>query len=205
MHAMLNRREIDMRYASVSSGRTKDYVAHPYRLAYADGGLYLSAFVPAYGEVRTFAIERIRLISQLDTKFTVQEPLPPDVFPHSLGVHSGRPEKITVRFAPSAAAFVGERQWHPSQRCRPRPDGGIDMDLKVCRDAALRSWILGFGPEALVLSPATLAHEVAHALREAQAQYQPAIVSSAAAGLAGSVPVQRSLPFPAPMRRLKAS
>jgi predicted DNA-binding transcriptional regulator YafY len=205
MHAMLNRREIEMRYASVASGSTKAYVVHPYRLAYADGGLYLSAFVPAYDEVRTFAVERIRLVSQLDTKFTVGEPMPPAVFPHSLGVHSGRPEKIIVRFAASVAAFVSERQWHASQRSKPRPDGGLDMELKVCRDAALRSWILGFGPEVLVLAPAAFAREIADALREAQAQYQPAIVRSADSAPAGPVPVQRTLPFPPPMRRLKAS
>jgi predicted DNA-binding transcriptional regulator YafY len=205
MHAMLNSREIEMRYASTSSGRTKDYVVHPYRLSYADGGLYLSAFVPAYGEVRTFAIERIKLVSQLDTKFTVRELLPPEVFPHSLGVHSGRPAKISIRFASSIAPFILERQWHASQRVRPRPDGGLDMELRVCRDAALRSWILSFGPSARVISPAPLALEISQALQDAQAQYQPAVVKSAPSVAASTLPVQRSLPFPVRMRRLKAS
>ena len=37
-----------MRYHSVSSGRVKDYLVHPERLAFAQGELYLLAFVPEY-------------------------------------------------------------------------------------------------------------------------------------------------------------
>ena len=48
-----------MRYHSVSSARIKDYVVHPYRLAFAQGGLYLLAYVPDYSDVRTFAVDRI--------------------------------------------------------------------------------------------------------------------------------------------------
>src|SRR5688572_19827046 len=48
-------RQARLTYHSKSSDRTKDYLIHPYRLAYAQGALYLLAFVPEYNEVRTFA------------------------------------------------------------------------------------------------------------------------------------------------------
>lgn len=199
MDAILNRRQIDMRYASVSSRRTKDYVIHPYRIAYAEGGLYLIAFVPEYGETRTFALERISHVSQRDATFAAPEPLPTDVFPHSLGVHTGTPESITIEFNPWAAGYVRERQWHPSQRQRSHPDGSLVMDLRVCRDEALRSWILGFGPSARVVSPQGLADEIARAHRSAWNRYQPL---EAAAAPAHDGPVQRRLPFPADIRRV---
>jgi predicted DNA-binding transcriptional regulator YafY len=105
MDAVLNQREIRMRYASASSRRTRDYVVHPYRIVYAEGGLYLIAFVPDYAETRTFALERIESAALLDTKFTPHEPLATDVFPHSLGVNTGPPERIAIEFdAPALRA-----------------------------------------------------------------------------------------------------
>ena len=43
--------------------------------------------------------------------------------------------------------------------------------LNVCTDAALRSWILSFGPAARVSSPAHLATAIADALSVAREQY----------------------------------
>ena len=59
MSAILGRRRVRMRYHSFSSQQVKDYIVEPYRLAYAQGGLYLQAFVPDYSEMRTFAAQRI--------------------------------------------------------------------------------------------------------------------------------------------------
>src|SRR5437773_12161174 len=96
LEATLSLREASIVYFSKSSDRTKTYLVHPYRLAYAQGGLYLLAFVPEYGEVRTFAVERIQDISLLEERFTPDieyRELPETAFPHSLGVHSGPPER----------------------------------------------------------------------------------------------------------------
>ncbi len=46
LEATLHFRATTMRYHSVSSARVKDYLVHPYRLAFAQGGLYLLAYVP---------------------------------------------------------------------------------------------------------------------------------------------------------------
>jgi predicted DNA-binding transcriptional regulator YafY len=45
------------------------------------------------------------------------------------------------------------------------------MTLDVCRDRALQSWILSFGPFARVLAPDSLAREIADQLSEAKARY----------------------------------
>ena len=45
------------------------------------------------------------------------------------------------------------------------------MTLDVCRDRALQSWILSFGPFARVVAPETLAREIAEQLAEATARY----------------------------------
>lgn len=171
LEATLNLRQATLLYYSKSSDRTKSYLVHPYRLAYAQGGLYLLAYVPEYGEVRTFAAERIQDISLLEDRFTPIEELPETAFPHSLGVHSGPPERVEIDFQPSAADYVRARQWHPSQRVTDLTGGGVRVALDVCIDRALNGWILSFGPFARVISPESLARDIAKQIEEARAQY----------------------------------
>jgi proteasome accessory factor B len=171
LEATLHLRQATILYFSKSSDRKKSYLVHPYRLAYAQGGLYLLAYVPEYGEVRTFATERIQEISLLEERFTPLEELPETAFPHSLGVHSGPPERVEIDFQPSAADYVRARQWHPSQRVTELPDGGVRVALDVCIDRALHGWILSFGPFARVVSPDSLTRDIAKQIEEARAQY----------------------------------
>jgi predicted DNA-binding transcriptional regulator YafY len=170
LDATLHLRQANVIYYSKSSDRTKTYLLHPYRLAYAQGGLYLLAYVPEYSQVRTFALERIQDVSLLEEKFTPIEELPNDAFPHSLGVHSGPPERIEIEFQPAVADYVRARQWHPSQQIR-EGDGGVLVTLDVCIDRALHSWILSFGPFARVIAPERLAREIAEQFEEARARY----------------------------------
>jgi len=171
LEATLHLRQAQLTYHSKSSDRTKSYLVHPYRLAYALGGLYLLAYVPEYSEVRTFAVERIQEMSLLEERFTPIEELPDAAFPHSLGVHSGPPERVEIAFEPAVGDYVRAREWHPSQQLRDIESGGVAMTLDVCLDRALQSWILSFGPFARVVSPESLAREIAEQLSEAKARY----------------------------------
>jgi predicted DNA-binding transcriptional regulator YafY len=171
LEATLHLRQANITYYSKSSERTKTYLVHPYRLAYAQGGLYLLAYVPEYSEVRTFAVERLHEVSLLEERFTPIEELPETAFPHSLGVHSGPPEHVEIEFQAAVADYVRAREWHPSQQLRDTDAGGLQMTLNVCLDRALQSWILSFGPFARVIAPQQLAHEIATQFEEARAQY----------------------------------
>jgi len=171
LEATLQLRQANITYYSKSSDRTKTYLVHPYRLAHAQGGMYLLAYVPEYSEVRTFAVERVQEISLLEDKFTPIEELPDAAFPHSLGVHSGPPERVEIEFQQAVADYVRARQWHPSQQLREVDGGGLHMTLDVCLDRALQSWILSFGPFARVIAPEGLAKEIATQFEEARARY----------------------------------
>ena len=171
LEATLHLRVATMRYHSVSSGRIKDYEIHPYKLAFAQGGLYLLAFVPAYDDVRTFAVDRIRAVSLEKRTFTPQRQVPDDVFGNSLGVNTGPAERVELHFDAGVAAYVRARVWHQSQELRDLPDGGLTLTLHVCHDWALRSWILSWGPFVHVHSPASLASGIAADLSAARARY----------------------------------
>jgi predicted DNA-binding transcriptional regulator YafY len=171
MHAILARRRVRMRYHSFSSQQIKDYVVEPYRLAYAQGGLYLQAFVPGYNEMRTFAAQRIEQAVALEETFNPVADAPPDVFPHSLGAFSGTPETVVIEFSAAEAPYVRERQWHPSQAIEELPAGRIRLTLNVVIDWELQAWVMGFGPAARVITPDAFARRIVESLEETRATY----------------------------------
>ena len=173
LEATLHYRVTHMKYHSASSGRTKDYAIHPYRLAFAQGGLYLLAYVPEYQDIRTFAVDRVSSVSLDKQTFTPTRTIPDDVFGNSLGVNTGPPSHVEIAFDTRVAPYVRARVWHPSQSLRDAADGGLVLTLDVCNDLALRSWILGWGPSARVLAPAALAADIRTDLENASAQYAP--------------------------------
>lgn len=160
LDATLQHRRVIMRYHSFSSDREKEYAIEPSRVVFAQGALYVVAFVPEYGQVRTFALDRIRTLSVTEERFEPQD-ADEEAFAHSIGVHQGEPEPIAIAFEPRIARYIRERVWHTSQETQDRPDGSVVLTLNVSNDFALRSWILGFGALARVLSPPALAQQIA--------------------------------------------
>src|SRR4029079_15476191 len=150
--------------------REKEYVVEPYRLVFAQGGLYVIAFVPEYSQLRTFAVERIQSLSVTEERFEAVE-LPEDAFAHSLGVNQGTPERVEIAFEPHIARYVKERVWHRSQQTAEERAGRLSMTLHVCNDWALRSWILGFGPLARVVSPPELVRQILDEADRTRLQY----------------------------------
>jgi len=166
-----DRRVSEMRYFSATSRRAKSYEIHPYRITLAQGGVYLIAWVPAYGEFRTFAVERIERLSVRETTFRRTRELPTDVFGSSLGVFSAEPEHIEIEFAARVSPYVRGRIWHESQQVAELPDGRLRVSLDVSNDWALRSWLLGFGADAKVIAPTTLVKAMKDELARAAKQY----------------------------------
>jgi proteasome accessory factor B len=170
LDATLNHRRVTMRYHSFSSNREKQYIVEPYRVVFAQGALYVVAYVPEYKEQRTFAVDRIRSLSVSEEKFEPVE-LEEDAFAHSLGVHQGPPERIEILFDPQIARYVKERVWHASQEIHDQPDGSVRLELHVSNDASLRSWILGFGALARVLSPESLVRQIVAEIEKTKQEY----------------------------------
>ena len=171
MAAILGRRRVRMRYHSFSSQKVKEYLVEPYRLAYAQGGLYLQAFVPEYGEMRTFAAQRIEQAVALEEGFSPVAGAPSDVFPHSLGAFSGTPEEVVIEFSAHEAPYIREREWHSSQQIDELADGRIRLTLSVVIDWGLQAWVMGFGAAATVIRPRAFADRIVESLEEARASY----------------------------------
>jgi predicted DNA-binding transcriptional regulator YafY len=195
--AALENRPITMTYDSRSSRKVKSYVAEPYGVVYGLGGLYLVAYVPAYQELRLFAVERIRKLSVGEGYFSPSSAAQEKIasLGDSLGINlGGRPEPVAIEFQPEAAPYVLEREFHPSQSVETTDDGRVVLRMKVVVDWGLTTWVMGFGPRARVLSPRRLAQQVYEQVEEMRDIYAPKIPLDLPASKKSTAP-QGGLPF----------
>jgi proteasome accessory factor B len=125
------------------------------------GGLYCLGKVPAYTNLVTLAVDRIRSLELTDEAFTVDstfdmKQLETDAF----GVVWERPVTIVVRFRADQAPYVREREWHPTQQFRELQDGRVQLTFRAGGMFEITRWILGWGDAAEVLRPALVRREV---------------------------------------------
>jgi predicted DNA-binding transcriptional regulator YafY len=155
--AVADRRTVQMRYLSASSGKTARREVDPYHLWYAAGGLYLIGHCHRRRDVRMFAVERIRSLTitshayQLPLGFAVEA-----YVQDALVVMRGRQIAVELLFDRATAAWTRDRIWHPSQQLAPLKDGRLRMTLRVADTRELVGWILSFGRGVRVVRPSTL-------------------------------------------------
>jgi len=129
---------------------------------YRSGGLYVVGRDPKSGEIRTFAVDRIRRLEIGEDHFEVPESFDFDTYiGSSFGVIADQAVRVRILFEPGWATYVEERSWHDSQVFEKQPDGKIELRMDVGSTPDLRSWGLSFGSGAEVLEPEGLRAEVA--------------------------------------------
>lgn len=172
--AVLERRTVTMAYTTARTGETTTRSLDPYRVWYRSGALYVIGHDHKRGEIRTFAIDRIREPAITEDGFEIPDDFDFDALTAgSFGVVAESPETVRIRFAQRRALYVREHVWHESQQVSAADDGAVDLTMQVGTGDELRQWILSFGADALVLEPERLRDEVTHELDRARARYSP--------------------------------
>ncbi|MCZ6570904.1 MAG: WYL domain-containing protein [Deltaproteobacteria bacterium] len=172
--AVLGRHTLRIRYRTGRTGAVSTRDLDPYRVWYRSGGLYVVGFDHKSGEIRTFAVERIRKIAETQKSFRLDPDFDFDAYVGaSFGVISEPATLVRILFDRRWAGYVEEHRWHPSQKLTRRPGGRVELSMQVGGTAELRSWILSFGSGAEVLEPRALRDEVIAELRDAAARYEP--------------------------------
>ena len=170
--AVLGRRQLRMRYRTGRTGAVSTRAFDPYRVWYRSGGLYVVGLDHKSGEIRTFAVERIRALEASGRRFETDPDFDFDAYiGSSFGVIAEPATRVRVLFERRWATYIEERTWHESQQLHRRKGGRVELAMEVGGTAELRSWILSFGSGALVLEPDTLREDVARELVEAACRY----------------------------------
>jgi len=83
-----------------------------------------------------------------------------DYVQDALMVMRGRRIDVGLLFSKTAAAWVKDKLWHPSQETTLLKDGRLRLTLKVADTDELVGWILSFGSQVQVLRPDALKQKV---------------------------------------------
>ena len=165
-HAVFKQIEVRFDYKKPGAARYEQRYVQPYHLGCVENLWYLFAFDMDRGELRTFALPRIRNVRVSKTKF--RRPMDFSIgryLEQSFGVFA-RPTKtkhtIHIAFDSFAAPLVQERQWHPSQKVKQLRDGGIELSLTLGNLEEVERWILSWGKHAQVLAPPELRERIAN-------------------------------------------
>jgi predicted DNA-binding transcriptional regulator YafY len=162
-----------MRYRTARTGAVSNRNLDPYRVWYRSGGLYVVGMDHKSGEIRTFAVDRIRQIDLTEQKFEIPKSFDFDTYlGSSFGVIADQAVRIRIRFDRHWATYVRERSWHESQQFRKRPGGKIELCMEVGNTPDLRTWILSFGSGAEVLEPEELRSKVVQEFQRALKHYK---------------------------------
>jgi proteasome accessory factor B len=134
----------------------------PYKLWYANNGLYMVGHDHREDALRTFAVERIQSAKLTNRRFEIPLDFNFDEFQKTaFNVIWGEPQEVRIRFSAAQAPYIKERTWHPSQNIENCDDGCVILTLHVGDLGEVKRWLIGFGAEAMVLVPGELREEIA--------------------------------------------
>jgi predicted DNA-binding transcriptional regulator YafY len=168
------RRKLLIRYRSLSSDRTQQRCIHPYHLFNHHGDWYVAAWDERHDEIRIFALHRIRRVTRTAETFE----LPPrfsfkKLMKDAFAIQKGeKPANVSIRFAARQARWIRERRWHGSARIQEEMGGGLVLHLKVAETCEIKRWVMQYGQEAEVLTPASLRRTVQEELQAAVKLYR---------------------------------
>jgi predicted DNA-binding transcriptional regulator YafY len=172
--AIVQRNCCTVRYHSFKDDEVKDYEVQPLHFFEDNGGLYVFVNIPLYGEIRTFAVERIQDLEVSDATFDYPADFDAEEFlGSSFGIIRDRRVSVKVWFAADMAKYIRERTWAPSQIISENGgDGSIILEMDVWGWLDVKRWVLSYGPKARVIEPEDLRDEIARELEAAAAGYQ---------------------------------
>lgn len=167
--AVSRRRLIRFGYRPVQ-GESGERLVDAWGLVYSRGSWYVVGRDRSRGDVRTFKLSRIssEILDQGEA-----EP-PPAGFSarerFAAGPWGAGEPKVTARiaFSPKVAPWA-LAQTPDADSLRTRRDGWVEARIHATRTDALVSWILSFGPDAVVKSPKALREAVVERLEAVRA------------------------------------
>jgi len=159
--ATQKKKSIDIVYYTMSRKKESKRKVDPYRIWFFNGTFYLIGKCHLRGEVRIFALDRIKILHLTKDSFVIPEDFNLDDFMRpSFGVFQGEPIKAKIWFHTDVAGYIKEKIWHESQEIHPQDDGSIIFEAEVAGTDEIKFWTMSWGSKAEVLEPESLRDEI---------------------------------------------
>jgi predicted DNA-binding transcriptional regulator YafY len=168
--AAAQRKKVRIDYDSLFDGKAIQCELSPYHLLYNQRAWYVVGLSSVHKAVRTFKLNRICNVEMSDKPFS-NDGSPEFDLAEYLGcawsmMPEGKIHHVRLRFAPKVANNVAGVQWHKTQKIALNPDGSATVDFRVDGLGEITWWILGYGDQVEVLSPAELRKTIAGIARK---------------------------------------
>ena len=160
--AIVQRQEIVFSYQPMRADTPETRHVYPYHLANIDNAWYLLAHDPQRGQIRTFALPRIRTPKLTGKTFDRPRGFSAEKeLKGGFGVFTGKGKhEVRISFDSFASRLIRERDWHPTQRIREIKGGSIELQMTLGALEEIERWILSWGDHAKVLAPRPLVESV---------------------------------------------
>jgi predicted DNA-binding transcriptional regulator YafY len=167
--ALLQRRQMHLRYRARGDGAETSRTVSPQRLAHYRDNWYLDAWCHRRNELRTFAVDGIREARMLDTSAdNIPEAQLDAHFASGYGIFAGVAKHTAIlRFTPQRARWIADERWHPQQQAHWLETGEYELHIPYADSRELVMDILRHVPEVEVIAPEALRREVRDRLRAA--------------------------------------
>jgi len=131
------------------------------------------AYSAQHRQIRTFKLGRIRTLTVTERTFSWPRDVKlEDHFGQAWSmIPEGKLYDVHLRFARQVAGNVAEVQWHPSQQVAWRDDGSMDYRVRVDGLGEISWWVLGYGDQVEVVSPAPLRRRITEMAGSVTAMY----------------------------------
>jgi predicted DNA-binding transcriptional regulator YafY len=167
-------RAVHLTYQSQQATEPATRDVYPLRLVWHQDTLYLVAATPGQERPKTYKVDRIdavevsAFVHQLYRDFDIEA-----YNSGSFGIYDGDGDiTVVVKFLPAVARYVSEKRWHKSQEETKHRDGSLTERYRLSNTVEIKSWILGFGANAIVLEPESLREEIAAELEQMLKAYR---------------------------------
>lgn len=168
--AILERRAVRFRYhtrhRADGSGEPTTREVNPYALVHLQGAWYLTGHDGLRGQVRTFRLDRMDELTELERTFTRPAGLQ---IPRPRG--DDRTIEVRALFALEVARWVREARSFFTTAEEDTPEGLL-VTLRVRQESQIVGWLLGWGRHIQVLDPASLRRTIAAEARTLLATHQ---------------------------------
>ena len=163
--ALKERRLVRFEYQKPSENTAHWREVEPLDLFEWDGMPYLQARDPKdpMAPFKRFAMSRMDKLTVLESTF--KAPTKRQI-PSCLGAYCKTVFNAVVVADSPSAPYVRERKWHPAQKVRERPNGGVEFTLAFGDFSEAARWVLGRGPGFRPVAPEGLVVAWKEAIKE---------------------------------------
>jgi predicted DNA-binding transcriptional regulator YafY len=164
--AIQNKEVVEFGYKKLDAKAFEKRTVEPWHLACVSGQWYLLCYDQNRKARRIFVLARMQKVSRTGHKFSDPRPGEEEIqrlFQNSFQIWQSENvdlEQIVLRFSGRSAQLVRERNWHASQQIQELADRSLELALILNSLEEIIPWILSWGKDCEVVSPAKLRNKV---------------------------------------------